>query len=734
MTKKFFSRCLLLVSLMLIIGLFTGCPEAESLYEPWTAENRGLVAAKVSDGVFISWRLRLADPGFISFNVYRNGTLINEEPLGPDKTNFLDKKGLASSKYRLEVLYSGVRQAFSEEIFTWANNYLRIPLYKPSFRSTNGNAYTGLAYMAGDSAPCDLNGDGIMDIVFFWIPGDQQDSSNSGITGQVYIDAYSLNGNKLWFDKWIELGPNIRAGDHDQIMAVADFNGDGYGEIMVKTAPLTVDTAGKVIGPMDANGNIIYWTRDSNGIIRDSTGLSVDVAPYYYLNAGYQGSTGGGYVLSGEEYLSIFDGRTGALIDTIEFPVQRNQLASSRTGNSAVQGNRTQRFNGGVARLAPNTLSGIFARGYYNQQALTVSAVDFVNNKLEVRWIFSTDPYTTGAPRRAYPVAYERFVFSTVGYTDVNGPYGADSTLSNETISYAGPFPDKAVYGTEGAGEQYRGNGNHQLTVADVTGDGLDEIFLGSTAINSNGTLRWCTLRGHGDAMHVGNHNPWLGDQMVIAVLEGNGNAPYAVRGMQIINARTGETIAYFDAGSDTGRGMTGDIDPDYPGNEAWAASGVGLIGKIDQDYSRLSGAPGAMTFATFWGGGTSRAFLGGVSVDEIVKVRTGVYEARNLITFPGVESNHGTKAVPMLQADLLGDFREEVILREADSSAMRIFTSTIPTIHEGPYAIPVTGIPTLWDNHQYRMQVACQMSAYNQPPWPSWYIGHNMAPIKSQK
>jgi len=818
MNKKFVSGFFLLTGLLIAGAIMTtSCPqpgqfEGQRAGGAVTLKRDVVAVYSATDGVFISWKLNLIDPTNITFNVIRNGNvLLNEKPLGPAYTDLVDKNGTLTSTYQVEVLFGGISQGFSEIVAPWRNPYRQINIVKPDQSKwilTSGRPYIDIfddelktmdiaGYNAYDCVPCDLDGNGIMDLVIFWSPRNEKDSSQGGITGQVYIDAYEIpsdahpNGRRLW-SKHIELGPNIRAGNHDQIMCVADFNGDGFGEIIVKTGPLTVDTANRVLGPW-TSGGLQTWYRDGDigGAIHNApapftastmvirpTGWAADGSPsgnypnaidmdtgtdiftpipYHYVNSG-------GYILAGEEYLTVFNGATGEFIQTIEFPVQRNQLQYGRSGNEIVQGNRTQRFNGGVAKLTTASgalpgkpkLSAIMARGYYGEQALTVSAIDFDGTNLSVKWIFSTEPYTQASLSSGLPVRkqlpptnatvsgsnitnnhqFSIFPGRVPEYTNANGPYG-----SSQGLSSAGPYASAAKYGASGAGSIYRNQGNHQLMVADSNFDGLDEIYLGSMAINEDGSVRWSSFRGHGDAMHVGNFNPWLdndpsapgghsGDIYLFGVLEGT-------TGMQLINARTGVSIWYHSGNGDTGRGMTADVDPDYPGNETWGNSGSGLRAS-NMEGTRLAGNLSSLNFGIFWGGGVNRFLLdGGDGSDSFVlepkKLGKGVYGLEEVTRFTRMRSNAGTKQVPMLQADLFGDFREEVIYRNDMSEHLRIFTTTIPTIHSGPQAIPAEGIPTLRDDHQYWMQILCQHSAYNQPPWPSWFIGYNMRPIKWQ-
>ena len=718
MKKRIFS-CFLLIGLALIMGLGpVSCSNPTQSVEmvdpdyslPGAKTYRSVVAITTENGVFLSWRLFLNDPSGIGFNVYRNGVKVNSEILGPAYTDYLDTGNLYGN-YQIEVLDNGQRIGVSEVVHTWADDYLLIPLDKPTKNYlSNGVAYDG-KYNAYDAVPGDLTGNGIMDLVIFWSPENEQDSANAGRTGNVYVDAYSLDGTKIWgAGKHIDLGPNIRAGNHDQSMAVADFADYGLADIMVKTAPLTVDTAGNVLGPIDANGNIRMWTKVGDDIL-DEDGNVVNQATYRYSNSN-------GYVLAGEEYLSIFNGRTGEFMDTIWFPVPRNVMAY---GTTNPEGNRTQRFTAGVANMGGPGLSAFFQRGYYTGQAYSVSAIDFDGENLDVRWIFCSDPYLQGTPVEGpYGIYSSGSFFGSTSY----GPFNVRS---------AGPYADKAVYGELGAGSNVRGQGNHQNAVAIVDECGLDSIFFGSLCLNWDGKIRWNNRKGHGDAMHLAKHMPDRPGLQILRCYED-------LQGIAMTDADTGEIIwEYRDSSEDVGRCMAADIDPNYPGNEVWAYPGQGIYTSDGVFLTNVlpQGAGGRQSpfnFAIYWSGNTSRNLLdGGVNAYVLAgrRAESGAYVTDLVKVFPGTYSNAGSKQVPMLVADLFGDFREETVYRDATSAALFVTTSTINTVHEGPYAIPETGIPTLMDSHQYAMQILGQHSCYNQPSWPEWFIGHDMEPIR---
>jgi rhamnogalacturonan endolyase len=568
--------------------------------------NRGLVAIKVANGVYVGWRLLGTEAQNTGFNLYRNGTKVNST-LITGSTNFLDGSGSTSSSYTVRAVINGQEQSASETVSVWGNSYLSVPLQIPSGGTTpDGVSYT---YSANDASVGDLDGDGQYEIVLKWDPSNSKDNSQSGYTGNVYIDAYKLNGTRLWR---IDLGRNIRAGAHYTQFIVYDLDGDGKAEIAMKTADGTRDGQGTVIGSSSADH------RNSSG-----------------------------YVLSGPEFLTIFEGSTGRALATANYNPPRGTVSS--WGDN--YGNRVDRFLAGVAYVDGVRPSLVMARGYYTRSV--ISTWNWRNGSLSNIWTF-------------------------------------DSNSSGNSA--------------------YAGQGYHSLSVGDVDGDGRDEIVYGAMVVDDNGRGLYSTGWGHGDALHLGDLLPSRPGLEVFGVHEST-SAPY---GASLRDARTGQLIWGVHTGKDTGRGMSADIDPRYPGEEMWANGGVGLFAANGTKISTSN--PSFINFGIWWDADPLRELL---DSNRIEKWNHTTSSQSNLLTASGVVSNNGTKSTPALQADLLGDWREEVIWRTSDSSALRIYSTT---------AVTDRRIHTLMHDPIYRLSVAWQNVGYNQPPHPGFFIGNGMS------
>lgn len=581
--------------------------------------DRGLVAVKTDTGIFISWRLFDTDTNETYFNIYRDGKLIKST----GDTNYLDDKGKTSSKYKVAAVVNGKVTESSAQVKPLTNDYLSIKLVPPADGVTSdGKSYF---YKANDASVADLDGDGVYEIILKWDPSNSQDNSAGTITGNTYIDAYKLDGTRLWR---IDLGKNIRSGAHYSPFMVYDFDGDGKAEMAVKTADGTIDGLGNIIGRWDAD----------------------------YVNT----TDHLGMILEGPEYLTVFDGLTGKALDTVNYEVARGNV--SDWGDST--GNRVDRFLAGVAYLDGETPSFVMCRGYYAKTTLT--AYTFKAGKIKKQWSFNTDV----------------------------------------------------------AGLEYTGQGNHNLTVTDVDYDGCDEIIYGALTVDNDGTAMYTTGLKHGDAMHVSDIDLDRPGLEVFAVHE----EKYC---SELHDARTGEVIWKHDMTSDVGRGVSADIDPTSPGMEAWNSSksvdtgaNIGIMSSKGEVLDNKIIPP--VNFAVWWDGDLLRELFDG-SESNASNIRPYIYKYKdmdgNIINdkirvFEGMDVNNYTKANPCLTGDILGDWREEVILRSLDNTELRIYTTTIPTEYR---------IPTLVQNHQYRMALAWQNTGYNQPPHTSYYLGSDM-------
>ncbi|PRX34839.1 hypothetical protein BX659_102154 [Orenia metallireducens] len=165
--------------------------------------DRGAVAVKVDNGVYVGWRMLGIESMDVGYNLYRGSTKLNSTPI-TSSTNYLDTSGTTSSTYSVSAVVDGVEQPRSAEVSVWGADYMSIPLNIPADGTTpDGVSYT---YSANDASVGDLDGDGDYEVVIKWDPSNSKDNSQNGYTGNVYLDAYTLEGEQLWR---IDLGRNI---------------------------------------------------------------------------------------------------------------------------------------------------------------------------------------------------------------------------------------------------------------------------------------------------------------------------------------------------------------------------------------------------------------------------------------------------------------------------------------------------------------------------------------------
>ncbi len=618
--------------------------------------DRGVIAMNRGSGnVYVGWRLLGTEPTDLAFNVYRstNGAAPvkrNSTPITAS-TNFSDTgvSTASSNRYFVRPLINGVEQADSESFVLPAaapvRQFLNVPLQIPAGGTTpDGVAYT---YVANDASAADLDGDGQYELILKWDPTNAKDNSQSGYTGNVYMDAYKLDGTRLWR---IDLGVNIRAGAHYTQFIAYDLDSDGKAEVAMKTAPGTIDGA----------GNPVLMGTDS-------------------ATADYRNSSG--YIITGPEYLTVFNGLTGAARRTVALEPARGSV--SQWGDD--YGNRVDRFTAAVAYLDGERPSLIMGRGYYGPRSSSgqarneIAAYDFRNDSLTLRWHFKAGYNING---------------------NVNGAYV--------------------------------GQGPHGMSVADVDADGKDEIVYGACVIDDNGTGLYSTGLGHGDAFHVSDLDPSRPGLEVFMVHESPGSYQSGGRnaGGEFRDARTGALLWQIPATNDVGRGVSADIDPNSPGAESWALTDDpnGGTRKIwAANGTALYDMPSNMfvNFVVWWDGDLTRELLDGGTISEWNNPGRSNFDldpatAGTQGFAPGAAGNNGTKNTPAVTADLFGDWREEVVWRKSDNTALMIYTTIIPANNR---------LYTLMHDPQYRVAVAWQNGAYNQPPHPGFFLGAGMPP-----
>jgi rhamnogalacturonan endolyase len=587
--------------------------------------KRGIVAIPSGSGVFVSWRLLGTEPQNIPFDLYRiennKSKKLNEKPL-VNETSFLDKTADKTKNCTYFVKSSTKNQEIDQDSANYAASqkpYFSIPLKTP------------VGYTPNDVSVADLDGDDEYEIILHQT-GQSKDNSQKGFTDEPIIQAYKLNGKFLWE---INLGKNIREGAHYTQFLVYDLDQDGKAEVVMKTADGSKDGKGKCIGDPAKD------YRNENG-----------------------------FILSGPEFLTVFNGETGEEINTVNYIVPRFQGSLNPTPGQLTEtwgdakGNRVDRFLGAVAYLDGKTPSIIMSRGYYTRTA--IAAWDYKDKKLSLRWLFDTE-----------------------------------SSEENK---------------------KFRGQGNHNLSIADVDNDGKDEIVFGAMTVDDNGKILNSTSFGHGDALHVGDLDPSHPGLEIFDIQERFDDA-----GAHFRAGATGKvlwklpSLVYSKQGKfqGPGRGLSLNIDPRYQGSESWAA-GAGLKGVYDTKGNKISDKNPACNMGIYWDGDFLSEILDGTSVSkwDWNKEKTNIiFDAKDF----QCESNNGTKKNPSLVADLFGDWREEVIYRTSDNQELRIFSSTIPTNHR---------LYTLMHNPQYRLSIVWQNVGYNQPPHTDYYLDESVSKV----
>ena len=587
------------------------------------ALDRGVVAVRLPDDkVAVSWRILSDDHKHEAFDVYRNGERLTAQPMTKGGAFFIDEKPLKNEDATYEVRVTNAKHGTVAPVGSFSLcsdapiGYFTIPLSTPQ-----GEGRT--RYTANDASVGDVDGDGQYEIFLKWEPTDAHDNAHDGMTSPTIFDCYRLNGERLWR---INMGRNIRSGAHYVPFMVYDFDGDGRAEMMVKTADGTTDGQGNVIG--DA---------------------SVD-----YRNQK-------GRILSGPEFITVFDGLTGRALDTKPYIPERGRLAA--WGDS--KGNRSERYLAAVGYLGAKdangkmTASAMFCRGYYTRTV--IAAWDWDGKELRNRWTFDTDE------------------------------------------------PQWAAYA---------GQGNHNLRVADVDGDGLDELTYGSMAVDHDGKGLYNTGFGHGDAIHL-LADPKTNHLYIWDCHENKRD------GSDLRDAATGKVVFQIKSRTDVGRAMAADIDPTNYGVEMWSTDSHGvrnMKGEVvstakdpkDPQHDNtliINGKYLPVNFGIWWDGDLLRELL---DHETVWKYDWKEKSIDRLQKFEG-SFNNWTKSNPCLSADILGDWREEVIMRNRESTELRIYITPHPTDYR---------IDCLMQDIPYRLSVATQNVGYNQPSEAGYYIG----------
>lgn len=669
-------------TLVLLLGVVLGINAQITPVSQMEKLGRGVVAVPTSNGGtgrLVTWRLLgTDDPYKTTFDVLSNTARVAKDL---KTTSYKDTNGNATSMYRVVTKVDGVAVDTTDAVQAWTNVYMKLPLDRPAAGAANSGTYT-----PNDCSVGDVDGDGEYEIFVKWDPSTSQDNSKGGITDNVYIDCYKLDGTKLWR---IDLGRNIRAGAHYTQFQVYDYDGDGKAEMMCKTAP----------GSLDGTGAYVNQAATSATIKAASNTAS-------YV-------TSGGRIDGGHEYLTVFDGLTGKAIHTIAYYPNRNGTAAlstatgtknwdTRSGKSDTgsYGNRGERYLAATAYIdgSDNNASAIFCRGYYTYAYIW--AVSFNGEKLIPRWLSSHE----------------------------SGTYYKLTTWDAEGNATSREFSNLKSISGSGSGTMF-GNGNHNLSIVDVDFDGNDEILWGSAALNHDGTLRFATGFGHGDAIHVGQMIAGVkGYQQLQVHEEGDEKNPestFPYYGWDLHDASTGEILYSAHGGGDNGRGLAAQLSANT--KDWWFSSSNDRQQRSAATGEVESTANGNVNFRIYWDGDVQDELLDGQKGSTELFAHGRIFKYSDSETKfnmilnaadygPNLMCNY-TKSSPNIQCDLFGDWREEVAFHYEDDNEtyLGIYSTNIAS----DYAVP-----TLMHDHTYRMGICWQNTAYNQPP----HLGYNLA------
>ena len=600
--------------------------------------DRGLIAMKVSSGVYINWRINAEEYYGVEYNVYRDGVKLNDTPL--KVSNFTDKTGTVNSKYTVAAVVRGVEKPQCAPASVWSKSYKEIKLTHEGIKST---------LVPNDACCADVDGDGEIDILMKF--DNQSEMSQSYPKNGPKIDGvdtyeYSIfeclkqDGTRLW---WVNCGPNM--GDfqnNEQNIVAYDWDGDGKAEAIFRAA----------------DGTEIHAADGKTYVVGDK-------------NKNWRGATGGGtnwFMHSGAEYLVYVNGETGVpyqLTDKtfyMDYPLKRledsenpSKLEAGGAYDGLVEkawgdgyGHRSSKHFFGAPYLDGKKPSIFFARGIYTQIKMRAYDVDPATHKLNLRWDWR-----------------------------------------------------------QTAGGYWMWQGFHNFVVADVDEDGRDEIVYGSMVVDDCGKGLSTTGFGHGDAQHVSDMNPYTKGLEIYTCLEDQPGNNYR-------DATTSKIYYRYECGNDDGRAMMANFTDQFPGCIG-CSSRDGAISSVT--YSRVSGmdVTGINTnFRIYWDGDLCSEtfnYLNGADTEGCI-AKYGSWSP--IYTCEGSMTNNYTKGTPCYQGDILGDWREEIIMRTADNN-IRIYSTPTSTTYR---------IPTLWSDHQYRNAMVWQMCGYNQPPHLSYFIG----------
>ena len=606
--------------------------------------DRGLVAVNMDNTVFLSWRVLAEENDGVTYNVYRDGTLVADNL----KVSNYSDSGVGST-YAVAAVVKGVEQPQCTAVKTWGNGsgagLLNIKL-ADVYDRTGKNVTSH--YEPNDAEFADLDGDGQLEMIIKrlnWVDAGTSDGStdgegnlinNKGIYEEtskefVVLDAYDINwqtgaATLMWR---IDCGPNMVSLNSTEINIIAyDWDEDGVAEVVLRGAD-------NMIAYGSSGRNQLYTIGDMSVNTRNTFG---------HTDAQYA------WTHSGSEFLIYLNGTTGIPYQVMDFPLKRLEYHTtlSEEWGGRGYGHNSSKYFFGAPFLDGRKASLFLGRGIYGSHKMIAMNLDRKSHEWSEHWRWNC----------------------------------MDSS------------------------SKWYGNGYHNFVIADVDEDGRDEIVYGSMVIDDNGKGLHTTGLGHGDAQHVSDLDPWRRGLEFFGCLEGSTGFDYR-------NATTGQIYYRAYSDGDDGRCIAGNFLNNYPGSIGRSAKN-GIISCVtDQSLPEISDviAWSDCNFRIYWDGDLCSEILNSPGTAREAKIeKPGVGRIFDSV---GCNMNNDSKNNACFQGDLLGDWREEIVLRCGTN--VRVYTST----NSSHYAMP-----SLWFDHQYRQAMVWQMMAYNQPPHLSYFMG----------
>lgn len=647
--------------------------------------DRGVVAMKVSQGTYISWRRLATEPASTNFELYRNQEKIAEGPI----TNYSDPDGQLGDSYT--VVCNGT---MSEPFAVLEDNYIEIPMAQTpesDVMATDRNGVYYGAYTPGDGTYGDLDGDGQYELIVLWCPPDAKDAASGGRTGKAYIDAYRLDGTFMWR---IDMGYNIRAGAHDTMLCVADFDGDGRAELMVRTSDGTVDGQGNVIGDK------------SKGETYENSWAALN----------------GGKNLQGPIYMTCFDGETGKALDTVDYYPQ-NSIGSMETSLSFGDdfGNRSERYNATIAFLDGQHPSVVVGRGYYfgknGRQRQAAAAYNFSNGKLSVLWKFDTEP-------------------GSDGYKSGNEKYVGQGNHQMEAADADGDGKDEVTTGAMWYDDDGTILWSSQLEHGDV-------IHVGDFTPENPGLEIMTAKEDYSDSAE---HFDYSSDELANKDWEEAIGTDLEFHrqkwGIVLQDVKTGKAIQVYNGTKDTGRGVIANIGYGDSYYVMWGAGGTGYHDNKGTDLGNLGLS---MNGRIYWDGDLQDELQDhkGAGKEIVISKWNDTTKKNEEIFVPeGTHSINSTKGNTCGQGDIIGDWREEFVSYVIKDQKDETFKTTVKgsfdkdvevevnkTTYQYALRLYTTNIPTEYNFYTlahddvYRNSSSTYNNCYNQPPHISWYM-----------